>query len=161
MSTPTIDLSPAPGTFPFSAKTIPISSAKVTLGSIEVTESGKAAHVPSTSNGWFPAKMTDSVSSVSPLPLSSSHAQIWCDGGKVYIRDLDSAFGTYVNGLRVSSDTILKSGDTIPVHKSSHLTSFNKSLGSRIVRNEKTPAYITDLHLSPVIASVSINGLSS
>ncbi|KAH9477673.1 Vacuolar protein sorting-associated protein 64 [Psilocybe cubensis] len=148
MSTLTIGLSPAPGTFPFTAKNIPISSTKVILGSIEVTEPGKAARIPSTNNGWFPPKSTDSVTGVSPLPLSSSHAYIWCDGGKVYIRDLDSAFGTFVNGMRISNDTVLKSGDTI-------------SLGSRIVRNEKTPAYITDLHVSPIIATVSIKGSRS
>ncbi|KDR72657.1 hypothetical protein GALMADRAFT_142954 [Galerina marginata CBS 339.88] len=162
MSTPTMTLSPASGTFPFQEKTIPMpSGTKVILGSTEVS-TGLPARVPSASNGWFPPKQTEdsAIASVSPLPLSSSHAEIWCDGGKhvltflalplmqVYIRDLDSAFGTYVNAMRISKTTILKAGDTI-------------CLGSRIARNGKTPAYITDFHLSPVVAKVSLSGVSS
>ncbi|KIM42424.1 hypothetical protein M413DRAFT_444842 [Hebeloma cylindrosporum] len=130
MSSPTVTLSPASGTFPFPS----------TCG----------WRVPCSSNGWFPPKDTEdnAIPSVSPLPLSSSHAEIWQDGGKIYIRDLESAFGTFVNGLRISKGTVLKTGDTI-------------SLGSRIARNDKTPAYITEFHLCPVIAQVSLAGVSA
>jgi len=34
---------------------------------------------------------------------------------------------------------------------------FYQSLGSRITRNDKTPAYITEFHLSPVVAKVLLN----
>ncbi|KAF8954894.1 hypothetical protein BDZ97DRAFT_1862375 [Flammula alnicola] len=153
MSTPTLTLSPASGTFPFQTKSLSLpSGTKIILGSTEASSAGsqQPARVPSATNGWFPPKQTEdaSIPSVSPLPLSSSHAEVWCDGGKVYIRDLESAFGTFVNGLRITKDTILKAGDTI-------------SLGSRVARNDKTPAYITDFHLSPVIAQVSLTGVSS
>jgi len=152
MSTPSVTFSPASGTFPFQVKTISLPSGiKIILGSTEtISGSRQPARVPSSSNGWFPQKETEdtTIPSVSPLPLSSSHAEIWCDNGKVYIRDLESAFGTFVNGLRISKSISLKTGDTI-------------SLGSRIARNEKTPAYITDFHLCPVIAKVSLTGVTA
>ena len=89
MSAPTITLSPAAGSFPFQVKTIPLpSGTKVILGSTEVT-TGHARH-STTSNGWFPPKQTEdsAIPSVSPLPLSPSHAEIWCDGGKVGLWNL-------------------------------------------------------------------------
>ncbi|KAF8799780.1 hypothetical protein BYT27DRAFT_7005378, partial [Phlegmacium glaucopus] len=103
---------------------------------------------PTTSNGWFPPRLTGDITTpkISPLPLSSSHAEIWCEGGRVYIRDLNSPFGTFVNGLKISKVTTLLTGDTV-------------SLGSRLPRSDKTPAYITDLHLTPVIMKVSFENV--
>ncbi|KAF9482732.1 hypothetical protein BDN70DRAFT_403502 [Pholiota conissans] len=149
MPVPTLTLFSVSGSFPFQTKHLPLSTGtKVTLGSTEGPSGGarQPARVAANNNGWFPPKHTgnSTVPPVSPLPLSSSHAEVWMDSGIVYIRDLESAFGTFVNGLRITQNTPLKTGDTI-------------TLGSRIPRNEKTPAYITDLHLSPVIIKVSLS----
>ncbi|KAF8189303.1 hypothetical protein BJ912DRAFT_377316 [Pholiota molesta] len=145
---PTLTLFSVSGSFPFQTKHLPLSpGSKITLGSTEGTAGTRQSiHVAATNNGWFPPKQTgdSTIPPVSPLPLSSSHAEVWLDGGNVYVRDLDSAFGTFVNGLRIAKSNPLKTGDTI-------------TLGSRIPRNEKTPAYITDLHLSPVIIKVSLS----
>jgi hypothetical protein len=70
-----------------------------------------------------------------------------------------------VNGLRIEKGIILKTGDIIvqiffPFPSDQFLIIFYQSLGSRIARNEKTPAYITDFHLRPVIAKVSLTGVS-
>lgn len=72
------------------------------------------------------------------------HARIWSDGSKVFLRDIETAFGTYVNDVRITQDVELKSGDVV-------------TLGSKIPRNSNTPAYITDDHLKPVIAIVTVN----
>lgn len=94
--------------------------------------------MPSSSNGWFsPVPAADrSQPNISPLPLSSSHAELSFKNGKVrlryhrctattalnlciscytqvYIKDLDSAFGTFVNGSRISGETQLNSGDIL------------------------------------------------
>ncbi|KAF8157060.1 hypothetical protein B0H34DRAFT_657551 [Crassisporium funariophilum] len=150
-SHPVMTLTPIVGTFPFTTKQIALPpGTKVILGSTEVTATRQSVRIPTATNGWFPPESTEdtSIPSVTPLPLSPSHAQVWSDGGKVHIRDLDSAFGTFVNGTRISKDALLKTGDTI-------------RLGTRIPRNEKTPAYITDFHLVPVVAKVSLTGASS
>ncbi|PPR03649.1 hypothetical protein CVT24_007763 [Panaeolus cyanescens] len=149
----TLTLSPAAGSFPFPTKVLSLpSGTKVVLGSTEISPNAprQSLRVATTSNGWFPPTQTEdnSISLVSPLPLSSAHAEIWSEGGRIFIRDLDSAFGTYVNGLRISKDATLKAGDTI-------------SLGTRIARNAKTPAYITDFHLIPIIATVTPTNVSA
>lgn len=136
-TTPVVTLSSASGSFPFLTKRISLTSgSKTVLGSTEGISVGiqQTARTPTTSNGWFPARATGDITTpkISPLPLSSSHAEIWCEGGrvsllhasrlcfywsqvhvKVYIRDLSSAFGTFINGLKISQVTSLKTGDTV------------------------------------------------
>ncbi|KAG0377358.1 hypothetical protein BGX24_006276 [Mortierella sp. AD032] len=50
---------------------------------------------PSPSNGYFDSKV-----------LSRIHAEVWSDSGKVYIRDLKSSNGTFLNGRRLSAESI-------------------------------------------------------
>jgi pSer/pThr/pTyr-binding forkhead associated (FHA) protein len=39
--------------------------------------------------------------------LSRNHAEVFCDAqGRVYIRDLGSSNGTYINGFRLSPDAV-------------------------------------------------------
>ncbi|KAF9351171.1 hypothetical protein BGX26_010759 [Mortierella sp. AD094] len=45
---------------------------------------------PHPSNGYFDSKV-----------LSRVHAEVWSEGGKVYIRDLKSSNGTFLNGRRL------------------------------------------------------------
>jgi S1-C subfamily serine protease len=47
------------------------------------------------------------------LEVSARHAEIVCNGGRWFIRDLDSRNGTYVNGLRVTGETLLWDGDRV------------------------------------------------
>lgn len=49
--------------------------------------------------------------------VSRSHCSIYSQGGSIFIRDLDSLNGTYVNGLKISSnvDTALSIGDKVMV----------------------------------------------
>ncbi|RDW61328.1 putative VPS64 [Coleophoma crateriformis] len=50
--------------------------------------------VPTPSNGFFDSKV-----------LSRQHAEIWADrSGKIYIRDVKSSNGTFVNGARLSPE---------------------------------------------------------
>ncbi|KAI9138367.1 SMAD/FHA domain-containing protein [Paraphysoderma sedebokerense] len=64
--------------------------------------------VPSLSNGFFDSKV-----------LSRNHAEIWVEGGKIYIKDTKSSNGTFVNGKRLSEENHesapveLKNGDTV------------------------------------------------
>jgi len=47
--------------------------------------------LPTATNGFFDSKL-----------LSRQHAKIWVHGGKMFIKDLGSANGTFLNGLRLS-----------------------------------------------------------
>ncbi|KAI7901436.1 uncharacterized protein BX663DRAFT_553236 [Cokeromyces recurvatus] len=49
--------------------------------------------LPSPFNGFFDSKV-----------LSRQHAEIWCDKSKVYIKDVKSSNGTFVNGERLSNE---------------------------------------------------------
>ncbi|EAU82129.1 hypothetical protein CC1G_09588 [Coprinopsis cinerea okayama7 len=145
----TVTLSPHAGTFPFSAKQLLIIESKpITLGaassslSLNDTESRR----PLPSNGWFKSLQPkdDTTVDILPLSLSERHAQLRSDGKKVYIRDLDTPFGTFLNGTRLTQEVELKSGDVI-------------ALGSPIPRSSKTPKNITDDHLKCVMAQVTIS----
>jgi len=48
---------------------------------------------PSLGNGYFDSKV-----------LSRNHAEIWYDGGKIYIKDTKSSNGTFVNQKRLSEE---------------------------------------------------------
>ncbi|CAG8789614.1 15167_t:CDS:2, partial [Cetraspora pellucida] len=51
-------------------------------------------------NGYFDSRV-----------LSRTHAEIWNDNGKIFIRDLKSSNGTFVNGKRISIED--KEGEPI------------------------------------------------
>ncbi|KAJ3091989.1 hypothetical protein HK102_011762 [Quaeritorhiza haematococci] len=63
---------------------------------------------PEPSNGIFDSKV-----------LSRTHAELWHENGKVFIKDVKSSNGTFVNGVRLSEEGMpsspkeLKSGDMI------------------------------------------------
>ncbi|KAF5383240.1 hypothetical protein D9615_004865 [Tricholomella constricta] len=150
MGSPMLSLTAAVGSFPFQTKYIPMSrDVRIKLGAEVDADSGQTRSATQT-NGWFAPQRSRVAegSPVSPLPLSSSHSEFWWDGQQVYIRDLDSPFGTYVNDVKIKKAVVLSSGDII-------------SLGSKISRNANTPSYITDDHLKPVIAKVTLAGVSS
>jgi len=65
---------------------------------------------PSEHNGYFNSKV-----------LSRKHAEVWEDGGRVYIRDTTSINGTFINGDRLSEEGIasepheLKTSDIVEI----------------------------------------------
>lgn len=62
--------------------------------SLRIGRQTNAKTVPTPSNGFFDSKV-----------LSRQHAEIWADrNGKVWIRDVRSSNGTFVNGARLSAE---------------------------------------------------------
>ncbi|KAK9722828.1 hypothetical protein K7432_002367 [Basidiobolus ranarum] len=63
---------------------------------------------PDVKNGYFDSKV-----------LSRTHAEVWSENGQVYIRDLKSSNGTYLNEVRLSPEGVesppfeLKNGDVL------------------------------------------------
>ncbi|KAF8881211.1 hypothetical protein BD779DRAFT_1021974 [Infundibulicybe gibba] len=156
-STPILHLAPCPDSFPFQAKYIPlVPNSPVVLGSEAVdSPGGQSVRSASATNGWFAPRPGPTINGsgiaappIASLPLSSSHAEVWTQGNLVYIRDLDSAFGTIVNESRIKQATLLRGGDII-------------ALGSKIPRNSNTPGYITEDHLRPILAKVTLVGVPS
>ncbi|MBI5706095.1 MAG: FHA domain-containing protein [Armatimonadetes bacterium] len=45
--------------------------------------------------------------------LSRKHAEVLCEAGRVIVTDLGSTNGTFVNGVKISSETELKPGDQV------------------------------------------------
>lgn len=61
---------------------------------VRIGRQTNAKTVPTATNGFFDSKV-----------LSRQHAEIWADRqGKVYIRDIKSSNGTFVNGTRLSPE---------------------------------------------------------
>lgn len=50
--------------------------------------------VPSPVNGFFDSKV-----------LSRAHAEVWCENDRVYIKDVKSSNGTFINGTRLSPES--------------------------------------------------------
>ena len=50
--------------------------------------------VPSPTNGYFDSKV-----------LSRAHAEVWSENDKVYIKDVKSSNGTFINGTRLSPES--------------------------------------------------------
>ena len=49
---------------------------------------------------------------VLPFPyISRRHAIVWTDGARLYVRDANSANGTWVNGRRLQGDAVLSADD--------------------------------------------------
>ncbi|KAF4624382.1 hypothetical protein G7Y89_g13789 [Cudoniella acicularis] len=62
--------------------------------SLRIGRQTNAKTVPTPANGFFDSKV-----------LSRQHAEIWADrSGKIYIRDVKSSNGTFVNGARLSAE---------------------------------------------------------
>ncbi|KNE59842.1 hypothetical protein AMAG_05295 [Allomyces macrogynus ATCC 38327] len=76
---------------------------KIKIGRIT---SSKTPAAPN--NGFFDSKV-----------LSRTHAEVWAENGAVYLRDLGSSNGTFVNGKRLSEEnqasppTLIRTGDVI------------------------------------------------
>ncbi|KAG0271216.1 hypothetical protein BGZ95_000979, partial [Linnemannia exigua] len=83
-NTPILVLEPVNDTFVLKSLELP-DQVKVKIG----RQTGVTT-APHPSNGYFDSKV-----------LSRVHAEVWSDSGKVYIRDLKSSNGTFLNGKRL------------------------------------------------------------
>ncbi|KAJ8497194.1 hypothetical protein ONZ45_g12159 [Pleurotus djamor] len=75
---------------------------------VKIGRQTNAKTVPGERNGYFDSKV-----------LSRQHAEIWEEGGKIYIKDVKSSNGTFINGERLSPEGMesdpwdLKSDDIV------------------------------------------------
>ncbi|KAK0231118.1 hypothetical protein IW262DRAFT_1292065 [Armillaria fumosa] len=141
MSTsPVLNLACVSGSFPFQTKNISMAGGvKVLFGAVEGSSTTRQG---SSTNGYFAPR---SQTSESPLTLSVNHAEVWLENGRIYIRDLESPFGTFLNDVKISTDFALKTGDIL-------------ALGKPLVRNTNTPSDITDDQLKCIVAKVTVVG---
>lgn len=91
LNEPTAILALLPMTGTFERKQIHIPFSPDTL---RIGRQTNAKTIPTASNGYFDSKV-----------LSRQHAEVWADrGGKIWIRDVKSSNGTFVNGVRLSQE---------------------------------------------------------
>lgn len=84
-----LSLLPMTGTFERKHINVPYSPEVLKIG-----RQTNAKTVPTSTNGFFDSKV-----------LSRQHAEVWADrNGKVWIRDVKSSNGTFVNGVRLSPE---------------------------------------------------------
>ncbi|KAF5349358.1 hypothetical protein D9758_011785 [Tetrapyrgos nigripes] len=75
---------------------------------VKIGRQTNAKTTPGERNGYFDSKV-----------LSRQHAEVWEEGGKIFIRDVKSSNGTFINGERLSSEGLesepfeLKSDDIV------------------------------------------------
>ncbi|KAI5478422.1 cell cycle arrest in response to pheromone-related protein [Pseudohyphozyma bogoriensis] len=60
---------------------------------VKIGRQTNAKTVPNHQNGYFDSKV-----------LSRMHAEVWADHGKVFIKDVKSSNGTFINGERLSAE---------------------------------------------------------
>ncbi|EPQ26731.1 uncharacterized protein PFL1_05710 [Pseudozyma flocculosa PF-1] len=70
---------------------------------IKIGRQTNAKTVPNPSNGYFDSKV-----------LSRMHAEVWCQDGKVFIKDVRSSNGTFINGERLSPEA--QESDVFELH---------------------------------------------
>ncbi|KAF2674551.1 hypothetical protein BT63DRAFT_13476 [Microthyrium microscopicum] len=88
-TTPVLYLTPMNGTFERKTITVPFFPDVIKIG-----RQTNAKSLPTQYNGYFDSKV-----------LSRSHAEVWADrNGKIWIRDIKSSNGTFVNGHRLSQE---------------------------------------------------------
>jgi hypothetical protein len=88
-STPVLYLTPINGTFERKTLRVPFYPDVIRLG----RQTNKQT-IPTAQNGYFDSKV-----------LSRQHAEVWADrSGKIWIRDIKSSNGTFVNGQRLSGE---------------------------------------------------------
>lgn len=62
---------------------------------VKIGRQTNAKTVPGDRNGYFDSKV-----------LSRQHAEVWEEGGKIFIKDVKSSNGTFVNGDRLSPEGV-------------------------------------------------------
>lgn len=70
---------------------------------VKIGRQTNAKTVPHPSNGYFDSKV-----------LSRMHAEVWCQDGKMFIKDVKSSNGTFINGERLSAEA--QESDVFELH---------------------------------------------
>jgi len=88
-NTPVLYLTPINGSFEKKTLRMPFYPDVIRLG-----RQTNEQNIPTAHNGYFDSKV-----------LSRQHAAVWADrSGKIWIRDIKSSNGTFVNGQRLSAE---------------------------------------------------------
>ncbi|EGO28959.1 hypothetical protein SERLADRAFT_456237, partial [Serpula lacrymans var. lacrymans S7.9] len=86
---------PALYLYPLNDTFIPKHIALVNNQRVKIGRQTNAKTVPAERNGYFDSKV-----------LSRQHAEIWEEDGKIYIKDVKSSNGTFINGNRLSLEGV-------------------------------------------------------
>lgn len=79
----------------------------------QVDESEPVRHVPVQSFPFIVGRRSDVQLALPCLCVSKEHAEIFEEGGQLWVRDLNSTNGTYVNGELVTDSHLLTEGDLL------------------------------------------------
>ena len=109
----TFTLSPPHGSFlfPLNDSFIPKNILLLSNQRVKIGRQTNAKTLLGERNGYFDSKV-----------LSRQHAEAWEDGGKIYIRDVKSSNGTFINAERLSAEGVesdpfeLKTDDIVVRH---------------------------------------------
>lgn len=81
---------------------------------LEVAERGRSRHVEASSPLVIGRSTAADVLVMDP-EVSRRHAQLDVDGGTVFLTDLNSSNGTFLNGRKIGDSIEVRPGDTIDV----------------------------------------------
>ncbi|BGP58151.1 hypothetical protein JCM8202_002550 [Rhodotorula sphaerocarpa] len=89
---PALHLTPLNGTFV--PKQISLDASEGPGGRVKIGRQTNVKTAPNATNGYFDSKV-----------LSRAHAEVWSEDGKVFIKDVKSSNGTFINGERLSPES--------------------------------------------------------
>ncbi|KAH9918701.1 uncharacterized protein BXZ73DRAFT_52796 [Epithele typhae] len=84
---------PALYLYPLNDSFVPKHISLVNSQRVKIGRQTNAKTVPAERNGYFDSKV-----------LSRQHAEVWEENGKIYIKDVKSSNGTFINGERLSAE---------------------------------------------------------
>ncbi|KAI8997547.1 SMAD/FHA domain-containing protein [Pilobolus umbonatus] len=140
---------------------------------LKIGRQTNAKTTPNQFNGYFDSKV-----------LSRQHAEIWCDKSRVYIKDVKSSNGTFVNGQRLSNECeesapveiknydevefgidIVNDNGSIMYHKVScsihifpmSLSQVDENIIRELADSDSAAIPLNDVHLHRKLSSSSIN----
>ena len=128
---------PALYLFPLNDSFIPKNISLVNGQRVKIGRQTNAKTVPGERNGYFDSKV-----------LSRQHAEVWEEGGKIYIKDVKSSNGTFINGERLSPEGVeseqfeLKTDDIVVRHN----LNLHSSMASHFFPNMSSPCSLHGLN---------------
>jgi len=81
----------------------------------QTTAQGQQREIAITKEEFLIGRGSDCDLRLGQSPVSRHHCLLRCRGGEVTLTDLGSANGTFVNGQRLRSQTVVRHGDEIAV----------------------------------------------
>lgn len=79
----------------------------------QIEESGTVRQIPITCSPFFVGRRTGLALSLPCQSVSKIHADLCVVGDSLRVRDLASTNGTFVNGMRISDDSVVQAGDLL------------------------------------------------